>query len=221
MPRHRRPPPIGRVPRHRPRGTPGSARPGPADDPRAGLRPGRPSAQRLAAATVGRHLAVVPQDIGDIEEPVTGWVGVCRNDQPPEGAPHMHRHPNATLTPRGRARVFEAVEAGMTVSAACLGAGISRRCYYRWLPRWRAQGRAGLVERVSRPHHSPRASLARAGRSASSLCGCCSAGDPTASRPSWDCRPRAVTACCAAGAWCTPRQPPRRSCATSTSIPET
>ena len=44
----------------------------------------------------------------------------------------------------------------MTVSAACLGAGISRRRYYRWLPRWRAQGRAGLVERVSRPHHSPR-----------------------------------------------------------------
>ena len=68
----------------------------------------------------------------------------------------MHRHPNAVLTPRGRAKVFEAVEAGMTVSAACLGAGISRRCYYRWLPRWRAQGRAGLVERVSRPHHSPR-----------------------------------------------------------------
>ena len=68
----------------------------------------------------------------------------------------MHRHPNAVLTPRGRARVFEAVEAGMTVSAACLGAGISRRRYYRWLPRWRAQGRAGLVERVSRPHHSPR-----------------------------------------------------------------
>ena len=33
----------------------------------------------------------------------------------------MHCHPNAVLTPRGRARVFEAVEAGMTVSAACLG----------------------------------------------------------------------------------------------------
>ena len=32
----------------------------------------------------------------------------------------MHSHPNAHLTPRGRARVFAAVEAGMTVSAACI-----------------------------------------------------------------------------------------------------
>ena len=68
----------------------------------------------------------------------------------------MHCHPNAVLTPRGRAKVFEAVEAGMTVAAACLGAGISRRCYYRWLPRWRAQGRDGLSDRASRPHRSPR-----------------------------------------------------------------
>ncbi len=68
----------------------------------------------------------------------------------------MHCHPNAILTPRGRAKVFEAVEAGMTVAAACLGAGISRRCYYRWLPRWQAQGPDGLTDRASRPHHSPR-----------------------------------------------------------------
>ena len=43
----------------------------------------------------------------------------------------MHCHTNAALTPRGRARVFEAVEAGMTVSAACLAFGVSRRFYYR------------------------------------------------------------------------------------------
>ena len=56
----------------------------------------------------------------------------------------MHCHPNAFLAPRGRARVFEAVEAGMTVSAACDGVGVSRRCYYRWLPRvaGRRRGRA-------------------------------------------------------------------------------
>jgi transposase InsO family protein len=63
----------------------------------------------------------------------------------------MHCHPNAILTPRGRARVFEAVEAGMTVSAACLATGISRRCYYRWLPRWRAERHGGLVDRSSAP----------------------------------------------------------------------
>ena len=67
----------------------------------------------------------------------------------------MHCHPNAALTPRGRARVFEAVEAGMTVSAACLASGVSRRFYYRWLPRWRAEGQAGLTDRSSRPRSSP------------------------------------------------------------------
>jgi transposase InsO family protein len=67
----------------------------------------------------------------------------------------MRVHPNAVLTPRGRTRVFEAVEAGMTVSAACLAFGISRRCYYRWLPRWQTGRQGGLVERSSRPHRSP------------------------------------------------------------------
>jgi transposase InsO family protein len=67
----------------------------------------------------------------------------------------VHCHPNAHLTPRGRARVFAAVEAGMTVSAACIAFRVSRRWYYRWLPRWQAQGRAGLFDRSSRPVHSP------------------------------------------------------------------
>ena len=70
----------------------------------------------------------------------------------------MHVHPNASLAPRGRAKVFEAVEAGMTVSAACLAFGISRRCYYRRLlnhhchRRWR--GRRG--KRVGRYDHHNR-----------------------------------------------------------------
>ena len=67
----------------------------------------------------------------------------------------MQSHANAVLTPRGRARVFEAVEAGLTVSAACLAFGVSRRFYYRWLPRWQAERHAGLVERSCRPHTSP------------------------------------------------------------------
>lgn len=68
----------------------------------------------------------------------------------------MHCHPNARRTPRGRAEVFEAVEAGMTVSAACLAFKVSRRFYYRWLPRWRGNRDAGLHDRSSRPHRSPR-----------------------------------------------------------------
>src|SRR6266446_2509434 len=67
----------------------------------------------------------------------------------------MHCHANARLTPRGRAQAFAAIEAGMTVSAACLTFRMSRRTYYRWLPRWRAEGEAGLVDRSSRPRRSP------------------------------------------------------------------
>lgn len=73
----------------------------------------------------------------------------------------MHCHANARLTPRGRETVFELVEAGMTVTAACLAARVSRRFYYRWRPRWQATGHSGLVDRSSRPRSSPqRLSLA-------------------------------------------------------------
>lgn len=67
----------------------------------------------------------------------------------------MHCHAVARLTPRGRADLFRAVEAGMTVTTACLAIRTSRRAYYRWLPRWRAEGEAGLVDRSSRPRRSP------------------------------------------------------------------
>jgi hypothetical protein len=74
----------------------------------------------------------------------------------------VHSHANAHLTPRGRARVFAAVEAVMTVSAACVAFRVSRRLYYRWHPRWQAEGRTGLIERSSRPLRSPpRLSLAQ------------------------------------------------------------
>lgn len=68
----------------------------------------------------------------------------------------MDSHANAHLTAKGRARVFAAVEAGMTISAACIAFGVSRRWYYRWLPRWRAGGAAGMADRSSRPLRSPR-----------------------------------------------------------------
>lgn len=67
----------------------------------------------------------------------------------------MHCHANARLTPRGRATVFLLVEAGMTVTAACLASRVSRRFYYRWLPRWQAGREGGLVDRSSRPQTSP------------------------------------------------------------------
>jgi len=43
----------------------------------------------------------------------------------------------------------------MTVTAACLAARVSRRFYYRWLPRWKASREVGLVDQSSRPRTSP------------------------------------------------------------------
>lgn len=68
----------------------------------------------------------------------------------------MQCHPNARLAPKGRAQVFLAVEAGMTVVAACQAFRVSRRWYYRWLPRWRADRELGLSDLSSRPRRSPR-----------------------------------------------------------------
>src|SRR5215218_4182574 len=46
---------------------------------------------------------------------------------------------------------------GYTVAHACEGMGISRATGHKWLRRFREEGLAGLHDRSSRPHHSPRA----------------------------------------------------------------
>lgn len=65
-------------------------------------------------------------------------------------------HASARLTARGRLALLQAVEHGGSVTAVCRGYGVSRHTYYRWRARYRAHGAAGLVDRSSRPHHSPR-----------------------------------------------------------------
>jgi len=46
---------------------------------------------------------------------------------------------------------------GSTMTALCEQFGVSRKCGYKWVERYDAEGRAGLVDRSRRPHHSPRA----------------------------------------------------------------
>jgi len=70
----------------------------------------------------------------------------------------MNNHKHARLTPKGRALLVQRVlELGWTVAAAAEAAGVSRRTGYKWLARFKAEGAAGLVDRSSRPHRSPRA----------------------------------------------------------------
>ena len=63
------------------------------------------------------ELGLFSHDVAYMGEPVTGWVESADQLNHREGS-SMHCHANAALTPKRRAMVFEAVEAGMTVTAA-------------------------------------------------------------------------------------------------------
>jgi len=64
----------------------------------------------------------------------------------------MNVHKNARLTPLGRERVVKQVLEGVLRPAeASASAGVSGRTLYKWLSRFRSEGRAGLVDRTSRP----------------------------------------------------------------------
>jgi len=66
-------------------------------------------------------------------------------------------HANARLTPEGRwILVQRVVVAGWPVTVAAASMGVSRETAYRWLRRFRAEGRAGLADGSSRPCRSPR-----------------------------------------------------------------
>src|SRR3989449_2248710 len=65
--------------------------------------------------------------------------------------------------PRPRLSVFErhlacrrVRELGWSVVAAAFALGVSRQIVYRWLRRFDRDGVAGLADRSSRPHHTPR-----------------------------------------------------------------
>ena len=66
----------------------------------------------------------------------------------------MKLHRNAALTLRQRARLVSLVAAGLTMATAALVVGCSRRTASKWVGR--ARRGAGLEDRSSRPHRSPR-----------------------------------------------------------------
>jgi transposase InsO family protein len=75
-------------------------------------------------------------------------------------------HRNARLTPRGRQLLVQRVrDQGMPVSHVAKAMGISRQCAHRWVKRFDEEGLAGLEDRSSRPHRSPRRTDQRSERS--------------------------------------------------------
>ena len=69
----------------------------------------------------------------------------------------MDTHKNAPMTPAGRLRMVQAVMAGEPMGVAAQRWQIDRKSVRKWLLRYRAEGEAGLCDRSSRPHRSPRA----------------------------------------------------------------
>jgi transposase InsO family protein len=66
-------------------------------------------------------------------------------------------HANAALTPRHRLRLARAVvEDGWSISYAAAVFNVAWPTAKRWADRYRAEGPAGMADRSSRPHSSPR-----------------------------------------------------------------
>jgi transposase InsO family protein len=64
-------------------------------------------------------------------------------------------HRNARLAPAGRLILVRRVLSGRPVAHVAKELGISRQCAHRWITRYRQEGRAGLLDRSSRPRRSP------------------------------------------------------------------
>lgn len=68
----------------------------------------------------------------------------------------MNVHNNARLTPRGReAMVRAVVDEGVARGEAARRFNTSPKTVAKWVRRFRAEGRAGLLDRSSRPHFLP------------------------------------------------------------------
>src|SRR5690625_6297938 len=64
-------------------------------------------------------------------------------------------HANAPLSIEGRRRLVERCKT-RPIAHVAAEMGISRTCASKWVNRWRRHGDAGLQDRSSTPHRSPR-----------------------------------------------------------------
>jgi transposase InsO family protein len=64
-------------------------------------------------------------------------------------------HRDARLTMHARRLLVERFVAGWPAARIAEQLGISRATVYKWVHRYQAEGEAGLLDRSSRPHHSP------------------------------------------------------------------
>ena len=67
----------------------------------------------------------------------------------------MNVHKNASRTPRGREQMVHRVLTGESAAEVACAYVMSERTIWKWVRRYREEGRAGLEDRSSRPHRSP------------------------------------------------------------------
>jgi len=68
----------------------------------------------------------------------------------------MDIHKNARLTLRSREALVQEMLRGMTLKRAMARFNVTAKTVAKWVSRYRAEGAAGLLDRSSRPRHSPR-----------------------------------------------------------------
>lgn len=73
----------------------------------------------------------------------------------------MNIHQNARLTPLRREEMaLSVIEGRLTQAPAARVYGVSAKIVARWVERYKAEGRVGMVDRSSRPTHMPQATAA-------------------------------------------------------------
>jgi transposase len=69
----------------------------------------------------------------------------------------MRLHANAPLDPSGRGEMVRRVLEGHAAREVAEAFRVSERTVRKWLARYRTEGTYGLLDRTSRPHHTPTA----------------------------------------------------------------
>jgi len=68
----------------------------------------------------------------------------------------MDIHDNARTTRHSRMLMVQRLAGGWSVVAVAAAQGVSAKTVRKWRDRYHAEGETGLLDRSSRPHHSPR-----------------------------------------------------------------
>ena len=97
-------------------------------------------------------LAVVAMEV---VHPGPNWEAVVATPPADSPEPRMDVHQNARTTLHGRCLMIHRLADGWTVAEVAAAFGVTLKTVRKWRDRHASDGEPGLVDRSSRPHHSP------------------------------------------------------------------